>query len=126
MPDETGRPEIDLLGRLERASSAAEQLITEAARASAASLRGEGRERPPPAGWQPTGPHSATETSSDTDVLTQVIGSLRELVPPDLQRRLGEAIRELLLAIRALVDWCLERVESKRSAGTEVEDIPIL
>jgi hypothetical protein len=41
----------------------------------------------------------------------QVVHSLRELVPPELLRRLAEALHELLLALRAVIDWYLERVE---------------
>jgi hypothetical protein len=54
-----------------------------------------------------------------------VVSSLRELVPAELERRLSEALRELLLAIRALIDWYLERAERERPEATEVEDIPI-
>jgi predicted lipid carrier protein YhbT len=59
-------------------------------------------------------------------VLAQVIQSLRELIPPELQRRVTEALRELLLALRALIDWYLERVERRRAEPAEVQDIPIL
>jgi hypothetical protein len=59
-------------------------------------------------------------------LILEVVQSLRELIPTDLQRRLAEALRELLLAVRALIDWYLERTERHRAAPTEVEDIPIL
>jgi hypothetical protein len=52
--------------------------------------------------------------------------ALRDLVPPELQRRLAAAIRELLLALRALIDWYLERLERRREQAVEVQDIPIL
>ena len=51
---------------------------------------------------------------------------LRDLIPPELQRRLVAAVRELLLALRALIDWYLERLERRREQSVEVEDIPIL
>ena len=43
---------------------------------------------------------------------------------------LAEAVRELLLAVRALIDWYLDRLEqaarpSKGGGGERVEDIPI-
>jgi hypothetical protein len=47
------------------------------------------------------------------------------LVPAELQRRLAEALRELLLALRALIDLYLERLERPEQAPTEMEDIPI-
>ena len=51
---------------------------------------------------------------------------MRDRIPPDLQRRLGEALREVLLALRALIDWYLERSERQRREPAEVEDIPIV
>ena len=36
------------------------------------------------------------------------------------------ALRELLLALRALIDWYLERLERRREQSVEVQDIPIL
>lgn len=126
--------------RLERASDAAERLITETANAA---------RRTPPAGWAAAGanaPDGAADGGAsgtaggagagttggagergDDDLATIVsfVRSLRDLVPPDLQRRLAEALRELLLALRALIDWYLERVEQRRKTPTPVEDIPI-
>jgi hypothetical protein len=55
----------------------------------------------------------------------QAIQAVRDAIPADLQRRLAEALRELLLAIRALIDWYLERTEHRRPAPSEVQDIPI-
>jgi hypothetical protein len=129
--------------RLSRASEAAERLIAEAAGSAPAAAAGaasawaasaagesapndEGPPRePPPAGWQ----SRLTEDDrrdGDLELLMQFFQSVRELIPPELQRRLAEALRELLLAIRALIDWYLERSEQRRSGGNEVQDIPIL
>ncbi len=71
----------------------------------------------PPAGWQI--PRSADESGrrSELELLVQMVASLRELVPPELQRRLTEALRELLLALRALIDWYLERSERSDRRG---------
>ena len=107
--------------RLDRASSAAERLIAEA---TAQATGAQGERRPPPAGWQV--PDTESGRPGDGDVLVQIARSLRELVPPDLQRRLAEALRELLVAVRALIDWYLERVERRRAEPTEVQDIPIV
>jgi hypothetical protein len=116
-PDETNPPDDALkrLGeRLEQASEAAERLIDEAA----------ARIKPPPSGWQAPGAGSPPPSvSADVAVVLQ---TLRELVPSDLQRRLAEAVRELLLAIRALIEWALERVEQQRSQPVQVQDIPVL
>jgi hypothetical protein len=125
--DEPSGGTYDTLRRLERrldeASSAAERLIAEAA-ASAG--------KPPPAGWQIPAEDPAHEGGvggarpGDLEVLVQVLQSLRDLIPPELQRRLAEALREVLLALRALIDWYLERVEQRRAEPDEVQDIPIV
>jgi hypothetical protein len=87
----------------------------------------ESARRPPPAGWQIPGadPGSGGERG-DLELLATIIHSLRDLIPPELQHRLAAALRELLLAIRALIDWYLERVDRHRAEPVVVEDIPIL
>src|SRR5206468_2543751 len=80
--------------------------------------------KPPPAGWQT--PEDARAATPDLDPFVALVGALRDLVPPELQRRLVAALRELLLALRALIDWYLERLERRRGQSVEVEDIPIL
>ena len=127
---ETDEPELsdDPLSRLEqrldRASEAAERLIADAA---AAAVR-----RPPPAGWQQRNSESEQRNRSEPrpageiELLLEAIHALRDRIPPELQHRLGEALREVLLAVRALIDWYLERTERRRSAPVEVQDIPIL
>jgi hypothetical protein len=113
-----------LEARLDRASGAAERLIAEAAAESAARAAGAFR-RPPPAGWQSPASEERPGRGGDMELLMHLVESLRELVPPDLQRRLAEALRELLLAVRALINWYLERIERQRDDPAEVEDIPI-
>jgi hypothetical protein len=105
--------------RLDRASDAAERLIAEAASAA--------RDRIPAAGWQAPGVGSEGEPRSDLELLTQVVQAVRDLIPPELERRLASALRELLLAVRALIDWYLERSEQQRARSDEggVQDIPI-
>jgi hypothetical protein len=45
-------------------------------------------------------------------------------VPRELQDQLNSLVRELLLAVRALIDWYLEQLDAP-AAEPEVEDIPI-
>jgi hypothetical protein len=109
--------------RLDRASEAAERLIAEAAARATRT--------PPPSGWQTPEPEGAAESAGarargEVDLLLQFVQSLRELIPPELQRRLTEALRELLLALRALIDWYLERSQRRRTEPAQVQDIPIL
>jgi hypothetical protein len=119
--------------RLDRASEAAERLMAEAAAAAAGAVAGGVGEpapangdppKPPPAGWQV--PDDAQPSIPDLDPLLALVQALRDLIPPDLQRRLAAAVRELLLALRALIDWYLERLERRREEAVEVQDIPIL
>jgi hypothetical protein len=80
---------------------------------------------PPPAGWQiPEDPRGGT--APELDPFVALAQALRDLVPLELQRRLVAALRELLLALRALIDWYLEHLERRREQAVEVQDIPIL
>jgi hypothetical protein len=77
----------------------------------------------PPRGWeQPRDPGQ----NPDIDSLTRLAEELLALVPDELRVRLTEALRQLLEAIRALIDWCVARLERRDSDAVEVHDIPIL
>lgn len=80
----------------------------------------------PPRGWET--PREQEAPASDADSLAQLIEQLLALVPDDLRARLTEAARQLLEALRALIDWCVARLESRApgGGGVEVRDIPIL
>lgn len=121
MTDEPQEPLRRLERRLSRASDAAERLISEAARAG-------GPGRPPPAGWQapePPEPDSDARPGSELEMLVQAIQALRELIPPEVMERVAAAIKEVLLALRALIDFYLERLERKPEQPVEVQEIPI-
>jgi hypothetical protein len=60
----------------------------------------------------------------DLSPLIAVVDALRRVVPVELQEQFNALQRELLLTIRALIDWYLERLEGSQRA-TVVEDIPI-
>jgi hypothetical protein len=60
----------------------------------------------------------------DLSPVLAVVDALRRVVPVELQDQLNALQRELLLTIRALIDWYLERLEGSQRA-TVVEDIPI-
>lgn len=119
--------------RLDRASEAAERLIAQAAERVT--------RKPPPAGWQEVSPdtdagadngsgagtaRSESLLGAEGDLVLNILGALRDRIPPELQRRLADAVREVLLALRALIDWYLERGERRRAGPTEVQDILIL
>ena len=60
----------------------------------------------------------------DLTPLIALVDALRRVVPVELQAQINALQRELLLTIRALIDWYLERLDSTTTA-TVVEDIPI-
>jgi hypothetical protein len=77
---------------------------------------------PPQGGWE----IPREQAAEAADVFTQLSELLREFVPEDLQKRIAEAMRELLVALRALIDWLVERLERRPPGPVEVRDIPIL
>jgi hypothetical protein len=107
--------------RLSQASEAAERLFDEASR----SARGD---RPPPAGWQMPNGHDEPRSrnlGAELETLLAALGLVRELIPAEVLERLATAFRELLMALRALIDVYLERLEQPRPAREQVRDIPI-
>jgi hypothetical protein len=105
-PNPPEDPLEELRERIARTQEAAERLA-EAAR------------RPPPAGWQ------APPGSGELRALASVAEAVRGLVPADLQEQIAALVRELLLALRALIDYLVDRLEQRRSEPIEVQDIPI-
>ena len=62
----------------------------------------------------------------DLSALTGLIELARSSLPPDLQRQLQQALRELLIALRAVLDYSIDRLEPGREPPpATVEDIPI-
>ena len=88
-------------------------------------------QRPPPSGWRqpPADDRSNRERWLDSDeleLLMTVLAGFRDRIPPELRRRLADAVRELLMALRAVIDWYLERTDRPARTNADVEDIPIL
>jgi hypothetical protein len=69
------------------------------------------------------------QTAREAQVLVALLQSLRDVVPPELWQQIRDLIRQLLLLIRAIIDWWVDRIESgpaaPRGAAPEVEDIEI-
>ena len=129
MPD----PVSDLRSHVDAAHAAAEKLVREAnERAAAAEAASREQTRDvPPNGWET--PRTDSENSGVTPDLAAIIAlveSVRDVVPDELSTQLADALRELLLALRALIDWYIERLESlaapRPAAEKHVEDVPIL
>src|SRR6059058_1556125 len=136
-----GDPLDALRSRIRSTQDAVERLADEAARAASEAAmtarpptpgegEGEGdseqarRSRPPRNGYAVPG-GGADESTRELQALVALIDVVRGLVPRELADQLVELVRELLLLVRALIDWYLERLELRRRAPVEVEDIPI-
>jgi hypothetical protein len=108
--------------RLEATQRAAQGLSDDAAEQVRAAREG----RPPPAGWDV--PRRAEETGDELEALVRVLASLGDLLPPELRAQLGELVRQVLVFVRAVLDWWIDRLErqdTRAAARDDVEDIPI-
>jgi hypothetical protein len=83
-------------------------------------------EAPPHAGWDPLDPPPAPRRRGGFDLspLFLLLDGLRRALPRELQEQFNALLRELLLTLRAMIDWYLERLDGRRREP-RVEDIPI-
>lgn len=109
---------------LDEAHAAADRLVREAQRQAEEAGTPE-REDVPPRGWATSA--TAPPSAPDLQAIVGLIDWVRSAVPPDLSRQLAEALRDLLLALRALLDWYIERLGEPAPGPPEVdvEDIPL-
>jgi hypothetical protein len=56
--------------------------------------------------------------------LFMLLEAVRRGLPRELEDQFTQLIREILLTLRALIDWYIERLD-RRPAEPPVEDIPI-
>ena len=125
MPEPT--PNGDALdavrAHLDDAHAAAERLVQEAQRQAEEAAAQE----VPPRGWESAARGAAaTPGPSDLRTVVALLDALRRAVPPELSSQLAEAVRDLLLAVRAVIDWYLEKLgDHERPSVPEVEDIPL-
>jgi len=103
---------------------AAERLVREAHARAEEAARAAGADSVPPNGWASPGSSSAAPFG-DLSGLLRLLDSARGALPPELARQLADALRELLIALRAIIDWSLARLEDDGRDEPRVEDIPI-
>ena len=113
-----------LRDHIDAAHAAADRLVREAearARAAAGEV--------PPRGWEVPDEHRAPERPGELAQIMALLDGVRGAIPAELSAQFAEALRELLMAVRALIDWYLERLESSPSPSapgdSRVQDIPI-
>ena len=109
--------------RLRAQYEEAERLVHDARRAAEAAASAAAG-AVPPRGWSvPGGDRRAP--FPDLSQITALLDSARGTVPPELARRLSDALRDLLLALRAVLDWYIARLEPGEPPAREVQDIPV-
>lgn len=72
---------------------------------------------------------AAGEATQEAQALVALVALLRDLLPDELRQQVFDLIRQVLLLVRAVIDWYLLRLEpqpaAKRSRAPVVEDIPL-
>jgi hypothetical protein len=113
MPDDPDDPIDELREQIRAAEREAERIASEV----------------PPGGFQTA--RENRDHADEVQALAALLQTLRELVPAELQEQFREVMRQVLLLLRALVDWWIERLESEAPPSSvarpapAVEDIPI-
>jgi hypothetical protein len=112
-------PLSEMRTQVDAAYAAADKLVREADAAA--------RERAsvPPRGFEGERTESERTAFGDLQALAGLIETVKDSVPPELARQLAEALRDLLVALRALIDWWIARLEREPEQPVEVQDIPI-
>lgn len=78
----------------------------------------------PPSGWAS---EEEREAAAELRALVDVVESLRAMLPQELREQVTEVIRQILVLLRAIIDWLVSRLERDRRGGeVAVEDIPLL
>jgi hypothetical protein len=117
--DDDPDPLEQLRSRIRATQEAAGKLAGEATRARHAST--------PPAGWATAEEHG--RRTEEVRALVTLLESFRELIPEDLIDQFRDLVRQLLLLLRALIDWWVERIDAPPQRGggegPAVQDIPI-
>lgn len=121
----------DLRDRILATKEAAERLHAQAEEAR----RTEEGGGIPAGGWAT--PQDRSERADEVHALAELVRALRELVPTELRGQVTEILRQLLLLVRAIIDWWVDRLELESTPGARparradedraphVEDIPI-
>jgi hypothetical protein len=80
----------------------------------------------PPRGYESGDSGGGAPPFPDLSALAGLMELARSSLPPDLQRQLQQALRELLIALRAVLDYSIDRLEpGQEPPPATVEDIPI-
>ncbi len=101
---------------------AAERLVREAHAKAEEAVRAAEADAPPN-GWATPG--EAPPSPPDFSALLAFVEAASGTLPPELMRQVADALRELLIALRAVIDYSIQRLERAATPVRDVEDIPI-
>jgi len=74
--------------------------------------------------WEPPKDAPRLGPGPDLRPVFAIVDALRTALPAELRDQFNSLVREILLTVRALIDWYLERLPAPKE-GARVEDIPI-
>jgi len=103
-----------LRDRIRETTEAAERLMADA------------KQRVPAGGWASETPGADGAFSEEVQALAALLQSLRDLLPPELREQVTDLVRQLLLVLRALIDWWVAQIERPPAdPAPDVQDITI-
>jgi hypothetical protein len=77
----------------------------------------------------PVGGDRVHEATQEAQALVALVNLLRDLLPDELRQQVADLVRQVLMLVRAVIDWYLARLESPagaaRPAPPVVQDIPL-
>jgi hypothetical protein len=106
------------------AYDAAEKLVREAQQ-RAEEAANAAASQAPHNGWSTGAPPPPSNAFPDLSGLIAMVDGLRGHLPPELAQQLSVALRELLIALRAVLDHSIDRLDRPPTGEREVQDIPI-
>jgi hypothetical protein len=109
-------PTPDHFAEAERLVRAAQAAAEDAAAAA---------QEPPPRGWKTPAAEPPASAFPDLSALFGLVETLKGTVPPELLHQLTDALRDLLIALRAVLDYSIARLERPTERPVQVEDIPV-
>src|SRR5262245_48590343 len=109
-----GEPDREAYEAAERLVREAHRRAEEAARAAADGV--------PANGW--ASGHQAADPFPDLNALIGLYEAAKDSLPAELLQAVADALRELLIAIRAVLDYSIQRLEHSTPTEPQVEDIP--
>jgi len=123
-------PLAALREHVRHAHAAAERLAFDAAGAAGAPRADRPRPDPSSASGTPASGWAAADEGAalggELRALVELVESLQALLPAELREQLRELVRQILLLIRTIVDWLVQRMQGDEPARpAPVRDIPI-